>query len=528
VDQILHAHLMPFETENCINGLDCNIVFDMSGGFSPISIKDQVIRASLIVERAIERKLITEAGETNTHSRPLLVVGGGIAGVAACYHASQRNIVSFLVEKNDSPLAKYRSYGDRLIVPNQYDWPFNQWNREEFPFSESDEIFVNLKEFNMSGIIERFSRYWRDAVKTGLTFLHSKNEIKGIELLKPANEKEHFATAQITLKNPKELPDFGMILICTGFGSEKTFIEEHSKSLSPNKKKFMGMPFWNLNTSNVKRITAAGAKKAIICGGGDGSLQDFLLFVTGQSSVKKIYRQLPDSIKQFESEILEAENSAHRSELWLGNRNDDRDTKICLSRRSHAIYQELHQAHQKVIDKLMLEPKIWADIKTPLRKMTAPFFEDFGNRITLAYPCDHFSKCYAFNRFLTLLIAAYIEKEEDWGKVLLPQTAVTDVTPLKPHSCKIEVFNEPEINEDVYRQKITAVTECFNEKHFVKYKETSCRGFNSDEMDLTDEPFSPVIVRFGINLEPLELSQLKKPYYSSQMLPYSIPSKKVV
>ena len=57
--------------------------FDLSGKLNPISIREQMIRARLLVERAKQANLIGPNSD-------LLVIGSGACGATAALHAASR------------------------------------------------------------------------------------------------------------------------------------------------------------------------------------------------------------------------------------------------------------------------------------------------------------------------------------------------------------------------------------------------------------------------------------------------------
>lgn len=70
--------------------------YSFSEPISPISIRDQMIRAKMFIEHAISAKLLTK-------TRKLFVVGGGAAGASLAIEAAGRGVSVVLIEKeNDS------------------------------------------------------------------------------------------------------------------------------------------------------------------------------------------------------------------------------------------------------------------------------------------------------------------------------------------------------------------------------------------------------------------------------------------
>ena len=73
--------------------------FELGGRLSPVSIRDQMVRAQLLVDRAVIAKLISP-------SRPLLVIGAGAAGVTATIQAVEvHKVPTILIDRGRIPFA---------------------------------------------------------------------------------------------------------------------------------------------------------------------------------------------------------------------------------------------------------------------------------------------------------------------------------------------------------------------------------------------------------------------------------------
>ena len=110
-DPILRTYHIPAKEYLC---------YDASGYFSPISIKDQVIRVCTILKHAKDNGLISK-------KRPLLIIGGGIAGCVAALRAANLGVKTVLIDKNYI-LNNLVTNSLRIICPTQYDWTASHWN----------------------------------------------------------------------------------------------------------------------------------------------------------------------------------------------------------------------------------------------------------------------------------------------------------------------------------------------------------------------------------------------------------------
>ncbi len=95
--------------------------FEIGGRLSPVSIRDQMIRGRMLVDRAVE------AGLINQTSRPLLVIGAGAGGATAAIRAAQLGITTTLIEIAPTPFLRQAGCRSRRVDPTQYDWPVDHW-----------------------------------------------------------------------------------------------------------------------------------------------------------------------------------------------------------------------------------------------------------------------------------------------------------------------------------------------------------------------------------------------------------------
>ena len=122
-DPFLRAHIIrPF-------------IFDIGGRLSPISIRDQMLRGQLIVDRALE------AGYIDGYGRDLLVVGAGAAGATAAIHAAGKGVSTWLIEQETGPFYRQANCSSRWVDPTQYDWPQEHWSEGKYPWTSPRYCF---------------------------------------------------------------------------------------------------------------------------------------------------------------------------------------------------------------------------------------------------------------------------------------------------------------------------------------------------------------------------------------------------
>lgn len=470
-DPILRTYHIPDKKHLC---------YDASGYFSPISIKDQIIRVITILDRAYKNGLISE-------KRPLLIVGAGIAGSIAAVHAAEMKVKTIVIDKNTAALNNIVTLSTRYICPTQYDWTAAHWNSKKFIVNSlvdpKDSIILTdgplkTRIQNLVSILQNHNGYIVPYFSTELRI--SNPVMRG---------KNPFI--QVQFKTKKGLPkprikNFGMALSCAGFGKEKVFVSERG---------FHGLEFWKItdHTDIIKEDNPD--QKILICGSGDGSLQDYILLATISDTVRDLYEKLKltsDQKFSLEDSITRAEEKIKRKEIWLSKANEK---QLCQ------LMQELHQVHLNEVNKLLADSSIKKRIKEFLRKEKDIPNKFVASRLKVYFSCVHFSPCYPLNRFMALLISEYLRKEERI-KTMYGQKLITSIRGVK-HTCN---KNDPD--------------KCDENRHkIISFKKENC--YTPKTPGKTEETFDTVIVRFGINGKDLIPVFNKIPAFpGKQILPY--------
>jgi hypothetical protein len=103
------------------------LLFTLAAPLTPVSIRDQMIRAKMFVDRAVEQALISA-------NRPLLVMGAGAAGVTAAMRAAALRIPTTLAEASPQAFGRQKICATRWVDPTQYDWPADHWGYGFYPW----------------------------------------------------------------------------------------------------------------------------------------------------------------------------------------------------------------------------------------------------------------------------------------------------------------------------------------------------------------------------------------------------------
>lgn len=450
------------------------LLYDVGSALSPISIRDQILRGQMLVDRACETGLIDA-------ERALLVIGAGAAGVSAGLRSASRGVQTLLIERENGPFGRQAECQTRWIDPTQYDWPLTHWRVGRCPPWEPPSFALAWGK-NHAGDL---ARDWRDIlalsevryrrflrVKYGVTvqaFRYLPGAPVGrieFSLSDGANETQ---------------PSFGMAVIAKGPGAEDCTVTAQGTSYS-------GIRFWDNDTFEQADlgVPGSGLLRVLISGGGDGALQDFLRIVTGCRGAGELFEDLweagaGEALQQIGPRIQTAEDQAQRAYAW-GARPD----------HDHAVHLRLQAVHQDVVTELVDSPA-WTTVSTVLARRTRS--RRLG-AIRLAHSCSHFSNCYGLNRFLVLLVAAYIRKTHGYN----PFASGTQTASVRGTGHSI----------------CEGPSACFGQRHRVMFYPRGCPG--GFHAVVNDDDFDIVIVRHGLKTQPDIFPTAEHP--RRQLLPY--------
>jgi hypothetical protein len=432
--------------------------FDIGGKISPSSIRDQMFRGRVLVDRAYEQGLINS-------NRPLLVIGAGAAGVTAAIRAAQLDMPTVLIERNSSAFDRQAVCTTRWVCPTQYDWPLEHWQQGHYPWlGPSMPLPWGASYANMLAVVWSHELSQAQARYRNLTFLpntvidRSKCQADG-----------SFATNGYQLEvylTPHGGPHyFGMALSSMGPGTETTVVGDYK-----------GFSFWDTDPfeEDYFGLNQDANPYAIISGGGDGALQDFLRVITKKKSANDIYQSLSPFLKEeIENRIQTADDQAQRAHVWGSTWQHD-----CQ------VFSTLHDAYQDAIDELATSG-IWRRVGYELGDLI--FASAHSLQVKLVHPCEHFTKCYALNRFLVLLIDKFI-KQEVGRSLIEANTAIIGVKGVR-HTCQLDPID------------------CHGEDHEVRLGSADCevlaeylsgRGAIPSK---SVEPYQVVIIRHGVKAQ---------------------------
>jgi hypothetical protein len=453
-------------------------------GLAPISIRDQMNRAVLLVDRAVEACLIADS------ARPLLVDGAGVGGITAALRAVEHGVDTIVVEAAAKPFFRQADCETRWVDPAQYDWPATHWAEGEFPGLSRPPMPLPWR----GDYADRLALGWLRSLQLAPVPWPTKFQVLyGTQWTRPASVRgsRQVRVTLLDANGTSTTMTFGMMLATRTFGTEDC-------SVGPA---YTGYRFWD--TDPLARPNAGLPRdvepRILISGGGDGALQDCLRIVFRGMTADQLYTLLAPCFGaargRVEATVRDAEDKAQRALSWGEHKGHD-----------HPVLAALHAAHEAAVDALWQDAAVRDDIRRALRALIRP-----EPALTLAHSCGHFKECYALNRFLVMLLKRHAEDRGPGDPpspiVFRPWTHVAAVDPADPtrHACQGNA------------------ADCYGVAHHVQFKLAYC-----PQAPVAPPPWIPpgdtfnvVVVRHGTNPPRGRLPTALRP---RQLLPYHLPS----
>ncbi|AWN44703.1 hypothetical protein DK389_21110 [Methylobacterium durans] len=434
-----------------------------------------MVRAYLIVERAIRAGLIDGAG------RDLLVIGAGASGITAAIHAADRGVRTVVVEREPAAFVRQRFCLTRDIDPTLYDWPLAHWRRGHFPWS-GPPMPLGWTAARANAI----ALGWEMRLRAALTRHAGRLDVRygaGLDLPIPGAMPVASADGYLDLPlrqgaSPTGSERFGALVSCVGFGGERC-----------TEGGYTGSRFWESDQLEARDLGLPGVvPRVLVSGGGDGALQDFIRVVTAMGA-RQVYERLCNAgqavrraLDRVERIVQGAEDQAQRTLIWN-----------VLSADDEKAMAQLERAHEHAIAGLRASPA-WATVDLVL----AGLIRNPMPATVLAHDGACFSRCYALNRFLALLLLR-LAQERGLPIQRRRHVRVASVTPVGHAAC-------------------ASAASCHGLEHDVEF--VPAPGVPVDITAATDR-FEVVVIRHGLS-GPLNLFKDRSTVNRRHLLPYHL------
>ncbi|HSI87184.1 MAG: hypothetical protein ACAI35_00915 [Candidatus Methylacidiphilales bacterium] len=419
-------------------------VYLLSHPLKPISIRDQLIRSCLLVDRLCTHRYIPvpdsteKVCEVQTEGRPVLILGVGVAGInAALRLVIEHNVSVHLIDKGDGRLFKLQANApSRWVDPCQYDWPAAHWDKAAFPITKAYcTMPLEWDADKASLLAKRWRKILLNNAGRNMITITPYCKVNGgkvvgsvikvtLESTKSTDQKSRAPLLLTQCLEGKEIREYQAVILATGFGVETTSLRKdiNNKDLliSP------GKGFWQkdrLEKPMCGLKPPAGRKEGpVVCiaGSGDGALQDFIRVVTKKKSARDVleyvFAGIPEVLQEVEKEIREVEEFAIRHGAWNFSREHDE----CL-------FIHTHEGHQAVVDKILQGP----EAQNILIKLNQLLNQSDSSEVHLVYPKQYFSCFYALNRFIVLLLGACISTRSPKKAYLHGEHVIGECKPIQ-------------------------------------------------------------------------------------------------
>lgn len=380
-------------------------VYDTGSIQTPGSIRDQILRSSWLVDRALN------AGKLGP-GKSFLVVGGGPGGVSAALRATAAGVPTTIVDPNLEPFSRQRACHTRWIDPTVYEWPLSchseiAWGeRLPLPYSggKSSEI-VRLHwdpPIHAHTVPQNSDQHNRSrlSLTRGFASLPIEEDMNDTVMVSVSNAASASSPATLMFAN--------LALWAPGPPRENTRCGN-----------YVGFHFWESDPYDQSPLLPAQDSRIVVSGGGDGALQDILRFVFDPVRVPSP-RLLAEILSRYTAaellvRLLSVIDHGQRTYLWSGGSR--------AKAQDCALLSEAHEKFREIARHLSSIPELVAELRG--------LFRQSSPKISFVHACSHFAKVYPLNQLLVLVL---IECAPDIIEYI-PGFGVSEVLSQDDHTC---------------------------------------------------------------------------------------------
>lgn len=364
--------------------------FDISSGMVYASMRDQIVRAQLLV-RDLKMK--------DSNCKRLLIIGAGVAGVTAACYANELGIEVVVLESAEEPFSLQAGVNKRMVGPFMYEWPNIVAESQNYPLEEhglgdpiggtpswnaNDPISANDLANKLKGWLNE--REFKEPKPKFLYGVNAKDtRAYVVQFVQKAGEATNAASnfspplLQINKSKPTT-DDLSMyaphyIILAVGMGTEQTQLVEGND--------VEGTKFW---ADDDFRYSENMDWSVGVFGGGDGALQDILRLTTRHSHPLGLIKALNESAMAEDlAEILPQLDSL------------EQQSRLLATWSAAPVYDLIDQRCKEICATLVKKPAVATSVQAQLREGSGTVSHVFSGHC--------FDKAYLLNRFCVHLIA---------------------------------------------------------------------------------------------------------------------------
>lgn len=390
------------------------------GQYKPVSIRDQIVRATFLVERLWTTKRLKADSK-------LLVIGAGAAGVTAAVKAVHFGVTRVVVtDLRDRVLSLQANCTTRWLDPAQYDWPASHWDGEQWPIKEPSGFpYPTATKLPPAVTLEAdYADAWSAKFAFALSVYESAGSVNFVPNVKAVDWNFDLVKGcyevqfdDATTRASKGSLDADVIIFAGGLGHELVSVPLWGSS----SKKYSSTPFW---ADDALEASDFGLKSLshgmLVSGGGDGALQDFIRLVSGLRSAREVWKVVepalsPTTLRGFE-----------RLGDWDRSTQDTEEFAPAYGSMCDRL-AALHMRYRMEVHALRSNFAEWAAVLAALAAViphTRP-----TDQVYLALKSMHFDGCYPLNRLVALLLVEYVSSKHPGHTPLLANVAIRGVAP---------------------------------------------------------------------------------------------------
>ncbi len=388
-------------------------VFDLSSGQIHASIRDQIVRGQI---------LVLDLCRADPSFQNLLIVGGGIAGIAAGMVAVGKGKTVVIADRNHHLLSLQNQVSDRYIGPFMYEWPSSFSDDQSYPPINPPTLWAApmAETPQWSSAAPLTAMAWANQVLNWLKQLPTgkkpviwygvdKNAIatfvKAFVAVSSAScvsaIEGHLVRPNLLFKGSQAgqqiQPHY--VLLAAGMGTEDCKLYDADDKHRQNGIDVCSPAFW---APDKLRSSGAAYEEIAIFGGGDGALQDVLRALTRFDHPLQFMeelcskRSISRDFQRLMPHLLALESQNRLLDIWT--QASDKAAHLDNTCRSLA---------QKLAAKRSIRRAVLANLR------------DGSGIVHHIVRESHFTKAYLLNRLLVHLVHACMPKrygKQWWNK----------------------------------------------------------------------------------------------------------------